>query len=233
MKKLSRQQLDQKITDLEKRNNEIVVDFESFKMEQENLVNQLEKDHEVSIGKIKEEETEKNYELENQIEVLKEEVIEKQKQLDRKEAKKLAQAYEDQENIYQEESKKWLSWLVWVGIGLAVSTLVSVSLSSDEKWYDKFEYFLIDIIFLSATWFCGSQYSDKVKLKTDYANRKTIAQTFNNILNNLSEDEAIKSKFIEKAVDVLCAPSLVSEKEPVLSKKLIKDTAEIVSSIKT
>ncbi|MCX6786228.1 MAG: hypothetical protein NTU85_00135 [Candidatus Kaiserbacteria bacterium] len=160
------------------------------------------------------------------------EIEEKQNQLDRKETKKLAQAYEDQEVIYEIDAKSWLVRLTIVVGLLIVSTAISICLSSAKPWYDRFEYYLVDIIFLSAVWFCGTQYADQIKLKNDYANRKTIAQSFNNILNNLSEDLAIKNKFIEKATDVLCAPSPVSGKEPILSKKLIKDTAEILSSIK-
>lgn len=171
-----------------------------------------------------------NAKIEN--EKLDADIEQKQKQLDRKETKKLAQAYEDQEIIYKTDSRKWLNWLTIVVCALIISTALSIYLASGKHWYDKFEYYLVDIIFLSAVWFCGTQYADHIKLRNDYANRKTIAQSFHNILNNLTEDAAIKSKFIEKATDVLCAPSPVSGKEPILSKKLIKDTAEIVSSIR-
>lgn len=232
MKKLSRQQLEQKISDLETKGREIVDGFELVKTEHKNATDQLTQEWQTKLKTLKDEDGVKIGALEGQVEILTEEVNQKKKQLDRKESKKLAQAYEEQEGIYKEGSEKWLKWLMWIGIALVTSTIISVYLSSDEKWYDKFEYYLIDVIFLSAVWFCGSQYSDQVRLRNDYANRKTIAQSFNNILNNLPEDEPIKSKFIEKATDVLCAPSPVSGKEPVLSKKVMKDTAEILSSFK-
>lgn len=232
MTRLSRQQLVEKVSELEAKGKEIIADFELVKNEHKNSTDKLTQEWETKLKTSKDEDGIKITGLENQIEILTEEVNKKQKQLDEKESKKLAQAYEQQESIYKTGSEKWLKWLMWVGIALVVSTAISVYLSSDEKWYDKFEYYLIDFIFLSAVWFCGSQYSDQVKLRNDYANRKTIAQSFNNILNNLPEDEPIKSKFIEKATDVLCAPSPVSGKEPVLSKKVMKDTAEILSSFK-
>ena len=90
----------------------------------------------------------------------------------------------------------------------------------------------IDFILISAVWFCGAQYANTTKLRYDYANRKTLAQSFANILNNLDENTTIRDKFIEKTTDVLCAPSLVGDKESVLSKKIIKDTAEIISSVR-
>ena len=187
---------------------------------------------ELKLNTQKTESDEKISERDEEIEELKEENAEKQSAIDIKEAKKLAKAYEDQEIIYQKGSEKWLNWLMKVAGVLVISTGISIWLSADKLWYDKFEYYVIDLIFISAVWFCGSQYSDQVKLRDDYANRKTLAQSFHNILNNLPEDEAIKSKYIEKATDVLCAPSPVTNKEPVLSKKIIKDTAEIVSAIK-
>lgn len=170
--------------------------------------------------------------LENQLELLDEDIQQKQEQLDKRELKKLASAYKDQEDVYKKNTENWLTALVVVGLGLIISTAISIHLSSGKPWYDRFEYYLVDIIFLSAVWFCGSQYSNFTELRSDYANRKTLAQSFHNILNNLPEDEDIKGNFIEKATDVLCAPSVISTKEPVLSKKLVKDTAEIVKSIR-
>lgn len=232
MKQLSRLQLEQKITDLETKNKETIASSELMKIEHESAINKLNLESETNLTNLKNGNDLIVTGLETQIETLSQQVDQKQKQLDRKELKKLAQAYEEQEEIYKTGAGKWLKWLMIIGVALIFSTIFSIWLSSDKQWYDKFEYYLVDIIFLSAIWFCSSQYADQVKLRNDYANRKTISQSFHNILNNLAEDLPIKNKFIEKATDVLCAPSPVSGKEPVLSKKIIKDTFDIVSSIK-
>ncbi len=168
---------------------------------------------------------------ENKIDELNDTIKQKQEQIDRKELKKLAVAYKEQEDIYNSDVTKWLIALIAVAVVLIISTGVSIHFSLDEVWYKKFEYYVADVILVSAVWFCGSQYNYLIKLRNDYANRKTLAQSFNNILNNLPEDEPIKGKFIEKATDVLCAPSLNPDKEPVLSKKVLKDTAEIFGAV--
>lgn len=233
MKKPTREQLQQKITDLEAKGKEIIAGFELVKTDHANQIAQLTQEWETNLESVKSENILKVEGLEEQIHTLTQDADQKQKQLDRKESKKLAQAYEDQEVIYKTGSKNWLKWLVIVIAALIISTIISICLSSDKPWYDKFEYYLVDVIFLSIVWFCSAQYAEQTKLRNDYANRKTLAQSFHNILNNLPEDESIKSKFIERATDVLCAPSAIGGKEPVLSKKIIKDTAEIISSIKS
>lgn len=228
MRKPSRAQLEQKVAELEAK---IKIDADSLNLKQEEHKNELAR---IDLEwKQKEQVSDESNKatiqgLEAQVETLGTTVKEKQSQLDRRELKKLASAYKEQEDTYREESSLWLKWLLRVAGALVVSTGISIYLSSDKVWYDKFEYYIIDFIFISAVWFCSFQYSTLVKLTNDYANRKTIAQSFHNILNNLAQDTVIKDKFIEKATDVLCAPSFSSDKEPILSKKLIKDTAEIV-----
>ena len=109
--------------------------------------------------------------------------------------------------------------------------VISVLLTAGKPWLERIPYYFFDLIFIGAVWFCGTQYTDAVKQKNDYGNRKTIAQSFHNIMNNLPEDQEIKNKFIEKATDVLCAPSVVGGSEPILSKKVLKDVAELVATV--
>lgn len=165
--------------------------------------------------------------LNEQLVESKKEIERKDGQLNQKELKKLAKAYEDQEIEYNKDVSFWRKCLFYVGTVLLSSFYFSIIFSSGKVWYDKFEYYVGDIILLSALWFCASQFSDAVKLRNDYANRKTLAQSFSNILNSLPEDEQIKNKFIERTTDVLCSPSIVSNKEPVLSKEALKQTIEL------
>jgi hypothetical protein len=230
--KKSRLELEQKISELEIQNKELVSNSEISKNEHKAEIDRLNTEWKQKEKIIQEEHQTKVEELEGEIETLNEDIEEKQTQLDRKELKKLASAYKEQEDVYEKEAMFWLKWLMGIGGALVISTIISIWLSSSKVWYDKFEYYVIDLVFLSAVWFCSSQYSSLVKLRNDYANRKTVAQSFHNILNNLAEDADIRTRFIEKATDVLCAPPSLIDKEPVLSKKLVKDTAEIVKAVR-
>jgi len=232
MKKQSREQLEQKISELETKIKVVSDNFDLKETEHKNELVNIDSSWKQKEEITKQSNTTEVDGLKTQIKSLEVEKKDKQAQLDQKELKKLASAYKEQEDIYSNEALFWLKWLSGVVVALVVSTAISISLSYDKPWYDKFEYYVVDLILISAIWFCSSQYSNLKKLTSDYANRKTIAQSFHNILNNLAEDVAIKNKFIEKATDVLCAPSFSTDKESVLSKKLLKDTVEIVKAVK-
>lgn len=164
------------------------------------------------------------------IEELEEDNKSKQAQIDKRELKKLAEAYHEQENDYKKEADTWLNRLYYIAGALFISAIASIVITHSQPWLESVKYYVVDIVIFSAVWFCGSQYSNATKLRYDYANRKTLAQSFSNILNNLSANPEIKDKFIEKTTDVLCAPSPVGDKEPFLSKKVIKDVAQIVGA---
>lgn len=163
-----------------------------------------------------------------------------QKQLNDHELKKMAQAYGNQEGIYQGDVNFWEKVLGGIVLALVISTAVSICLANGKPWYDRFEFYLVDFIFLSAVWFSASQYSYYIHLRSDYANRKTIAQSYHNILLSIDDEHAdaentvskeIKERFIEKATDVLCAPSFTNIREPLLTKELVKNVTEITKGL--
>ncbi len=168
------------------------------------------------------------FERDEKIENLEEDNRSKQAQIDKRELKKLAEAYHEQENEYKKEADAWLKRLYYIAGILLLSAVISIIITHSQPWLESIKYYVVDIVIFSAVWFCGSQYSNATKLRYDYANRKTLAQSFSNILNNLTENPEIRDKFIEKTTDVLCSPSSVGDKEPLLSKKVIKDVAQIV-----
>ncbi len=231
-KKLNRFELEQKISDLEIKLNEQNSNSQIKENEHSAEVASLKQVHDQALMDQKLFSDAEITDTKNQVEDLNKQLKQKQTQLDDRELKKLASAYRDQEGFYTEDAAKWLKALKWITGILLISSILLIWLSSGQSWYDKLEYYVIDFILISTVWFCGAQYSNRIKLKNDYANRKTLAQSFHNILNNLAEDQAIKDKFIEKATDVLCASSVVADKEAVLSKKVVKDTIEIIKSIR-
>ncbi len=169
-------------------------------------------------------------ELIQKFETTAEQLKEVQLKLDARELKKLASAYKEQEDEYSQDTSRWLIALIVVAGLLLTSTITLLVVTNNKPWSQKIDYWVVDLVFVSAVWFCGAQYTEYEKLRNEYANKKTIAQSFHNILGNLSEDEAIKERFIDKATDILCSPNPIRTREPVLSKKLAKDMAEIIGT---
>lgn len=221
------QELEQKNSELINHNKDLSSEISSLKLAHEETLTTKNSEWENKYKQFEELKNDEILNLNKQVSERDELIKQKNLELDKKELKKLAQAYDEQEGKYNDTVKFWLKCLFYSGALLSVSATASVVFSSGEVWYQKFEYYLADIVLFSAVWFCASNYSDSVKLKNDYANRKTLAQSFSNILHNLPDDEIIKNKFIEKATDVLCAPSLISNKEHVLSKEAVKQIIEV------
>lgn len=230
MARLKRESLVQKVSELEAQKKVLE---ETLSLKEKEYKDEIER---VNEGWTQKEATSKQLNestvsgLKSQMESLEQQIAEKQKQIDKRELKKLAEAYGEQEGINKGEEKTWLIRLAVVAGLLLVSAVVSIWVTHNQSWVESIKYYVVDIILFSAVWFCGTQYSNVLKLKNDYANRKTLAQSFHNILNNLSDNPEIKAKFIEKTTDVLCAPVATGDKEPLLSKKVLKDVAEIIGA---
>ncbi len=203
---------------------------EADKKEFEDKLNIAKEEYDEKLQVIESENETEVEALEEKIQSLTKENKDKQHKIDSREIKKLAEAYREQEHANINDTTAWFKKLLWSGLCLLIWTVFCLFITHGESWTESVKYFVVDIIFVSAVWFCGSQYSNAIKLRDDYANRKTLAQSFHNILNNLAEDEPIRDKFIEKAVGVLCAPTPTGAKEPILSKKVLKDTAEIIGA---
>lgn len=169
-------------------------------------------------------------ELNNKIGELETDVKNKQKQLNDKELKKLARAYSDQEDHYELKSDRWL-WLVTLAfVAAGVGTIWIIHFSGGEVWHTKIGYYFADVLLITFLVFSLKQYSYYVKLKSDYANRKTLAQSYNNILNT-EEDIVIRSKFLESAVSVLAAPAEVKNESYTIPEKLLESITEIAKNL--
>lgn len=177
--------------------------------------------HELALAALKKEKDELVESLEKDLERM-------EWLIDTQELKKLAKAYEEQEKEYGKGVTFWGKWLFWIAVIFLIYAGVSGFLAHGEPWSNKLEYYIIDLILFGVLWFCSSQYTENLNLKNNYANRKTLAQSFSNILNTLPENEPIKEKFIEKTTDILCATNPVSGKEPVLSKEATKQLFELI-----
>lgn len=157
-------------------------------------------------------------ELNDRIKDLEQEVKGKQEQLDKKELKKLAQAFGDQEEEFKKGGIIWGILIIFSALALSGSILLSAYLAGDKIWYEKLPYYLVNFVFLTLFIFSLRQYSHNRTLRIDFANRKTLAQSYSNIISS-GEDDSIKIKFIEKATDVLAAKTdLQNESFTILEK---------------
>ena len=216
---------DQQIIALQSKVTELETEIGDFKDKNITDINSLKKSHEDDYNHLKE--TDNKLILD-----LKEEISSKNKELDKKELKKLARAYEDQEVLYKEDVLFWFRCVSFVSLSIFIVTALAIYLSHGKPWHERIEYYLIDLILFTVLYFCSSQYSDYTKLRNDYANRKTLAQSFGNILNSLEENNLVKDKFIEKTTDILCAPVIISKKEAMLSKGIMKEMKDVIKIIK-
>lgn len=219
MAKTTKQDLINKNEELKNKIREFSTSLESQKKSHEEIVTRKENEFKV-----------KKEELENKIKELEELAQEKQRQLNTQELKKLAVAYNQQEDAYSKDAKRWFRYVIVSFIALFISVGTSIYLASDVIWFKKFEFYLINFIIITFLVFSLKQFSYYVKLRTDYANRKTLSQSYHNILSS-ADDSDIKPKFLDKATDVLCAKSEVRHESYTLPEKLLETLAEISKNL--
>ncbi|MBP9771897.1 MAG: hypothetical protein KBD16_03165 [Candidatus Pacebacteria bacterium] len=182
-------------------------------------------DLEISQKDVELETNTKKYE--NEVKELRNELEGKQQQLNQKELKRLASAYELQEGDFNIEAEKWFKFVMAALILLLGSIIFSTLFAQGELWYERFEYYLADFVFVTFLILSLKQYSSSNRLRIDFANRKTVAQSYHNILSS-TEDLVIKEEFLKKATDVLCAPSRVESESYTVPEKVLETLSEAV-----
>jgi len=217
--KITNSQLKNHISELESQNKALQVEIDSNK----NIAADKEKAsaevHKVEVNQLNAKITELETEVKN-----------KQDQLNKRELKKLAEAFNDQEQSYKSDSRRWFWYVVIAFILLALSLAYSAHESVSKSWQDKIGYYLINFVVITFLVFSLRHFSYFVRLANDYANRKTLAQSYNNILST-AEDAAIKLKFIEKTTDILCAPSDIKQESYTVPEKLLDTLSEISKNL--
>lgn len=169
-------------------------------------------------------------ERDTKIDTLTDEDEQKQKQLNKRELKKLAEAYSEQEGQYKTDSDTWFKFVKLSFAILGATVLFSVLMSRGVAWYERFEFYLINFVALTFLIFSLKQFTYFTKLRTDYANRKTLAQSYHNILTS-SEDVELKPVFLEKAAGVLAASNDIKQDSFTLPEKLLETLAEVSKNL--
>ena len=168
--------------------------------------------------------------LTDEVTSLQNEVESRQSQLNSRELKKLASAYSEQENKFRTESLAWLAGVVGTGLILFASIIYIAGLAADKPWYDRFEYYLANFVFATLFIFAIKRHSFAHRLGIDFANRKTLAQSYQNIIS-VVEDEEIRERFIDKAADVLCAPVDHKTEAYTLPEKIMDTLSDIAKNV--
>ncbi len=169
--------------------------------------------------------------LNQNIEILQKESDSKTKQLNEKELKKLAAAYAEQEEKFAAENRKWFWFVIGSCVMLLLSIVGSALIAYGNPWYERFEYYLADFVFVTFLIFCLRQYSLTGRFRVDFANRKTLAQSYQNIISTGTDDE-IKGEFLSKATAILCAPVDHSSESYTIPEKLIESIGDLVKTIR-
>ncbi len=135
-----------------------------------------------------------------------------------------------QEIRFEKEYGKWFWYVITAFIIVVITILVIVLLAKDVSLSEKIGYYLIDIILITFLVFSLKQYSYYIKLSTDYGNRKTLAQSYFNIINT-AEDEVIKDKFLDKMSDVITAKAEVEDESYTIPEKILESITEIAKNL--
>ncbi len=154
------------------------------------------------------------------------------------ELKKFASAFEKQEGLYKLDAEKWFrySWITALFVLVATAHAINQTLQVvRESWHYGFGYYLLDVILITLLIFVLKQYSYYVRLATDYGNRKTLAQSYFNIVDSADvddENEIIKTQFLARVSSILAAPAEVTVESLTLFEKIVDVGKELYSSTK-
>ncbi len=152
--------------------------------------------------------------------------------MDLQETKKFARAFEDQETKNGEDAEKWMIISLLLGVVLFCTVLLGSHFSQGKEWFDHIPGVLVNLAFGTMWVFSSKQVSLHKMAQQNYGNRKTIAQSYHNILSS-EEDEPIKSKFLEKATDILCASVDLKDGPHTLPEKALDAITELAKKIPT
>jgi len=149
---------------------------------------------------------------ESEKEQLEEKVTELSDQLRKKELGRFASAYKDQEGEYKTQQDLWFKFSLWATGLLTLSVVASIFgplLLQENQWHEKSAFYLLDIIFLTLFVYALKQHAHLGNLRVDYANRKTLAQSYQYIIEDEAETSEIKTRFLDRAANVFSSKAIL------------------------
>ena len=140
---------------------------------------------------------------------------EAQEQIRLMELSRFASAYRDQEFEYREEQNKWFKYVITASIFLTGSIMFSIFIPPHMpitgRWYQEPGFYLLDAMFLTLFIYSLKRHAHLGNLIVDYANRKTLAQSYQHLVESEDESAELESKFQERVAEIITAQPAVQD----------------------
>lgn len=145
-------------------------------------------------------------------------------QVRNKELTRFAQAYADQEVEYKSQQDLWFKLSLW-GTGLlAVSVLLSIfgpHIFDKIHWYTEPGFYLLNVVFLTLFIYALKQHAHFGNLRIDYANRKTLAQSYQYIIEDEEETSEVRKKFLERSAEIFSSKAIPRSSDVTIYEAII------------
>lgn len=140
---------------------------------------------------------------------------EAQEQIRLMELSRFASAYRDQEVEYREEQAKWFKYVMVASAFLTGSIMFSIFVPQHmpitSRWYQEPGFYLLDAMFLTLFVYSLKRHAHLGNLIVDYANRKTLAQSYQHLVESDEESAELESKFQERVAEIITAQPAVQD----------------------
>ena len=160
-----------------------------------------------------------------EIETLNSTVKEKNRIIRENELRRFASAYASQENEYGQQRETWFGYSLVATILLTLSVVFSIAAPYrgwvEGSWYQQPGFYLLNAIFLTLFVYSLKQHAYFGRLKVDYANRKTLAQSYQHVIED-EEDAKIQNGFLQEIVKVFAAVPNHSKESVTIWEWLLK-----------
>ena len=145
-------------------------------------------------------------------------------QLRKKELSRVASAYAEQETEYKGQQDLWFKLSLW-GTGLLTGSIffsiAGPHMFADKQWYTEPGFYLLNIIFLTLFIYALKQHAHFGNLRIDYANRKTLAQSYQYIIADEEETSDVKKRFLERAADVFSSKAIPRSSDVTIYEAIV------------
>ena len=140
------------------------------------------------------------------------------------ELSRFASAYKDQELEYREEQAKWFRYVIAASIFLTGSIMFSIfvppHMPITGRWYQEPGFYLLDAMFLTLFVYSLKRHAHLGNLIVDYANRKTLAQSYQHLVESDEESAELESKFQERVAEIITAQPAVQDSKVTVYEHL-------------
>jgi hypothetical protein len=126
------------------------------------------------------------------------------------ELSRFASAYKKQEDEYREEQQKWFTYVIYSTLFLTGSIMFSI-FSPEHVWYQEPGFYLLDAMFLTLFIYALKKHAYLGNLIVDYANRKTLVQSYQYLVESDEESSELAIKFQEKVTEIVTAIPAVND----------------------